>query len=104
MNQSTKFSTSDLPTAAFLAATGYEFLCTIESGARVAFCFGPTVTGKDPADGVREYFNNAPVPARAFAESMVHFKNFLRDRRDFSSFPPNTTNTGDPSHAHGKRT
>ena len=103
-NQSGKFSTSDLPTAAFLAAGGFEFLGTTESGARVAFEFGTTAEGKNPADGARDYLNNAPVPARTFADALAHFKNVLRDRRDFSSPPQtNKTNTGDFMHGRASR-
>src|SRR5262245_18456503 len=102
-NQSSKLSTSDLPTAAFLAASGFEFLGTAESGARVAFEFGPTGDGRSPAEGARDYLNNDMVPARGFADALAHFKNVLRDRRDFSSSQPNMTNTGDQLYGRSPR-
>jgi len=95
-NQSVRFSTSDLSTAAYLHASGFEFIGIVESGARVAFEFGPNTSGKSAVDGTRDYLNNAMVPARAFADSLAHFKNVLRDRRDFSSSTRvNRTSTGD---------
>lgn len=64
------YSTSDLNLAAFLMAKGYSLLrVEAAGGIRKVFYFAP-----DAQELTAEFYRNAPVPARAFANALRDLK------------------------------
>ena len=69
------YSTTDLNLAAFLMARGLPLLRTESAGGmRKVFWFGP-----EARDLAAEFYQDATVPARAFANALRDLKTRLRE-------------------------
>ena len=71
----TEFQTSDLSLAAFLLSRGHALLNVgTVGGGRKVFHFPP-----DVHEEARTFYQNAPVPARAFANALRDLKALIRE-------------------------
>ena len=71
----TDFETSDLSLAAFLLSRGHALLDVgTVGGGRKVFHFPPEVH-----EEARAFYQNAPVPARAFANALRDLKALIRE-------------------------